>query len=299
MTSSPRRTSSSIQQPHSSAVGKRKRSSSYGAANVTPPKRQSIGHVNEAEDTTPIRHPKPRQRDHIHATPDSSRRRGKATTNGMYSFERPGDHGRVFDLTSSPSAEDVQRIKMNITKSGPRKLVVKNLRAEQAWDVNKYLDQTWTQLDATLTKIFDDQLNSYSIDQMYTGVENLCRQGKGSTLYSRLKSSCQKRLKDVLKSCVASSNGQTSHVSVLRGVIGAWRSWQTQMVRRQHLIKNLASIIIFLRPRYDASFSISTDHTSCRIRNHRSMMSASGCSTSTSSAQPKSVDIVPKVSASL
>lgn len=112
---------------------------------------------------------------------------------------------------------------------GAKKLVVKNLKPSSTWDSKAYVEKIWSQLDAALVNIFNDRHDGFSREDLYRGVENVCRQGGASTLFSRLQARCrthvEKDLRDPLLQNVASDN-----VAVLRAVLGQWIRWKAQMV---------------------------------------------------------------------
>jgi cullin-4 len=155
----------------------------------------------------------------------------------MYCFpSRNKGNGAVVDLTNSPTGSPSPR---RVTKAfaqsnynphlGAKKIVVKNLRTAPRSDPNQYLDQTWKKLDVSLDAIFGNQDIPFSLEELYRGVENVCRQGHAAEL-------C-KRLEEKAKSySVASVKGgpwvnmDMGSVDILRAVAAAWLVWNKQMV---------------------------------------------------------------------
>ena len=153
----------------------------------------------------------------------------------MYSFTSKQPSGDVVDLTKSAPRNGqprrlsiVKPVRTNLNPhAGAKKLVVKNLKKESAWDADKYFDEIWNQLDNALSKIFQDAQVAFSREDLYRGVENVCRQGKASAVNARLNERCLAHFQnDVLKSLLSKSG--RDNVSVLRAVLAAWSSWNAQ-----------------------------------------------------------------------
>lgn len=111
---------------------------------------------------------------------------------------------------------------------GAKKLVVTNLK-QHAWDHKGYYEKAWKQLDAALTSIFADE--DVNKEEMYRLVENVCRQGYASRLYSRLEA----RLVPVMPQS-------------LDGVMQAWQDWKRHM-------RTIHSVFYFLDRSYLLSSS--------------------------------------------
>lgn len=112
--------------------------------------------------------------------------------------------------------------------TGAKKLVVKNLKTNTSWDSKAYLEKIWTQLDEALTLIFNDRHDGFSKEDLYRGVENVCRQGGASTLFSRLDGRCRSHIeRDVLKSLLQKDG--LDNVSALKAVLAEWARWSEHM----------------------------------------------------------------------
>lgn len=154
----------------------------------------------------------------------------------MYSFTTKPINGDVVDLTKS-LPQNGQLRRLSIVKpvrtglnahAGAKKLVVKNLRKEPAWDGDKYFDQVWAQLDSALSRIFADSKVSFSMEDLYRGVESLCRQGKAATINTKLNERCVGHFRDHVQGSLLAKSAQ-ENVSVLKAVLEAWSAWNAQI----------------------------------------------------------------------
>lgn len=159
----------------------------------------------------------------------------------MYSFSSrspPANGNGVIDLTNgtsptSPSGRKVNGAVKGRTginpHAGAKKLVVKNLKPSTNWDSKAYLEKIWGQVDEALARIFKDGHDGFSKEDLYRGVENVCRQGGASTLFSRLEGRCRTHVqRDMSDPLLAKANNDS--VSVLRAVLEQWTRWKEQMV---------------------------------------------------------------------
>ncbi|KAK5698970.1 hypothetical protein LTR97_006619 [Elasticomyces elasticus] len=185
------------------------------------------------------------------ASPSSKRLKADTTTHSstpskalaraeMYTFasRSPVSTGNgVIDLTagSPPSSPQVRRMNGAFKgragfnpQGGPKKLVVKNLKANNTWDSKAYLEKIWGQLDAALAIIFKDGNEGFSKEDLYRGVENVCRQGGASTLFSRLEGRCRQHVeRDVLAPLLEKAG--SGNIAVLKAVLAEWARWKQQM----------------------------------------------------------------------
>lgn len=148
----------------------------------------------------------------------------------------------VVDLTESPPSSQLLSSQASsnpvyISKSkqppayvGPKKLIIKNLRSTPRADPNQYFDQIWTQLDVVLSAIFQGVDIPYSLEDLYKGVENLCRQDRGPLLYQKLTEKCKSELASLLKDPMTREIKRRDDSGVLRAVVEAWSAWNTRLV---------------------------------------------------------------------
>lgn len=114
--------------------------------------------------------------------------------------------------------------------TGAKKLVVKNLKANPNWDSKAYLEKIWGQLDDALARIFKSERNGFSKEELYRGVENVCRQGAASTLFSRLDKRCTEHVERDIRDKLVAEAGSTNNVAVLKAVLAEWAKWSEQMI---------------------------------------------------------------------
>ena len=195
------------------------------------------------------------QKPHVNggpASPNSKRVRTGLTTTSttppkslaardMYNFSSrspmPNGNG-VIDLTNGTPPTSPQSKRVNGAMkgrpginphTGAKKLVVKNLKTNTSWDSKAYLEKIWGQLDAALAVIFKDGQNGFSKEDLYRGVENVCRQGGASTLFSRLEQRCRMHVEQDMRQPLLEKAGG-DNVAVLKAVLMEWAKWKEQMV---------------------------------------------------------------------
>ena len=160
----------------------------------------------------------------------------------MYSFSRTSSNSNgVIDLTGSPDGSPSKGAFMQRRMSGAvrltsftphmgaKKLVVKNFRRTSKANPDQYYEHVWNQLDAALSAIFSGEKPPYSLEELYRGVENICRQEKAPELYQRLSEKCKENVSTRLRSLVGQVSGNSA-ISVLRSAVMAWTRWSGQLV---------------------------------------------------------------------
>jgi nuclear pore complex protein Nup205 len=159
----------------------------------------------------------------------------------MYSFPttRPSSNG-VIDLTgSSPPSPPHARKTSNNTfarqtsftpHQGAKKLVVKNLRTTPRVDPEQYFRRVWDQLDTALTTVFGGGNSKYSLEELYRGAENLCRQGRSGELYTRLRARCETHLLSQVREELVEKVSQLSDVDFLSSYLESWRTWSGRLM---------------------------------------------------------------------
>ena len=108
--------------------------------------------------------------------------------------------------------------------------MVKNLRTVPRIDPQQYLDSIWAKEDRALDVIFGSSKDQYSLEELYKGAENVCRQGKAADLYTRLKRKCETHLADVVRAEIRREEADSSDIEVLRHFVKAWSVWQKQLL---------------------------------------------------------------------
>lgn len=159
----------------------------------------------------------------------SSSRQSPATNAGSKSIDLTG---------SSPPTTPQRRVNGSLPRpagrgginpaTGAKKLVVKNLKTNTQYDSKAYVEKIWGQLDAALALIFKGVQDGFSKEDLYRGVENVCRQGSASTLYSRLDSRCRQHVEQDMRDPLVHKSG-APNVEVLAAVMSEWAKWKEQM----------------------------------------------------------------------
>ena len=160
----------------------------------------------------------------------------------MYTFSKSTPQGNtVVDLTSSPDVTPQKKAfgqgkTSNGFRSpraqahvGAKKLVVRNFRKEQKSTPDHYLDQAWLQLDSALSAIFSGEEPSYSREELYRGVENVCRQNRASALYEKVCQKCKEHITRHLRGPLLKEMDEEG-TAMLDATVRAWSTWSSQMV---------------------------------------------------------------------
>jgi nuclear pore complex protein Nup205 len=108
--------------------------------------------------------------------------------------------------------------------------VVKNFRTTPRADPEQYFKRVWDQLDAALTTILGEEKSKHSLEELYKGAENVCRQGRSAELYTRLKSRCQSHLAGHTREGLVAKASQMTCVDFLSSYLEAWRTWSSKLV---------------------------------------------------------------------
>lgn len=168
----------------------------------------------------------------------------------MYSFPSKRVNGsNVIDLTKTPSptpspARNAATNNSNgrtfshkpnfNPNTGAKQLVVKNLRKTPRTDPKEYFNQVWGWLDDALAKVFNGDGGAeridFSLETLYRGVENVCRQGHAAELAAKLHARCARFVEEGLRTPLVERAGATTEVDLLRAVLGAWRTWMADQV---------------------------------------------------------------------
>lgn len=155
----------------------------------------------------------------------------------MFNFSNPGSRqgAEFIDLTGSlkgsPARNKVNHIPpTNIgPHTGPKKLEVKGLKTIRKGDPEEYYNTVWKRLEASLSAIFADEKLPYSNEELYRGVENVCRQGKAAGLYEELENACHWNILHNISEPLIQVTGNDNAVVVLQSVVSAWSRWNKQL----------------------------------------------------------------------
>ncbi|KAF2011380.1 Cullin-domain-containing protein [Aaosphaeria arxii CBS 175.79] len=158
------------------------------------------------------------------------------STANMYHF--PSRSGKeVIDIASSPDTSPkapqqkngLRKATPNIAGgTAPKRMLVKNFKPARKIDPKAFLNQTWEKVDKALDTVFAQGKIDFSLEELYRGVENLCRQGLAKDTCDRLDAKCKRYITDTLKEKVKETLGRKD-VDVLRATLQAWATWMDQM----------------------------------------------------------------------
>ncbi|KAI5840199.1 Cullin family-domain-containing protein [Morchella snyderi] len=136
----------------------------------------------------------------------------------------------IIDLTASPPPPpppaSAPRPPPFQPHAGTRKLQIKNLRKTTRADPDAYFNTTWGALDAALAAIFAGVKIAASLEELYRGVENICRAERGPQLADRLRKRMDAHVAGKLKAEVVVGVGSSEAV---KEVEKAWRKWNEQL----------------------------------------------------------------------
>lgn len=108
--------------------------------------------------------------------------------------------------------------------------MVKNLKPAARIDPNQYVEDVWSRLHSGLLSIFAGQPLPYSMEELYKGVENTCRQGTAEKLYDRLRKECEAQLDKQMRAFPITESSPENNVDILRVMFQALSTWTQQMV---------------------------------------------------------------------
>lgn len=144
-----------------------------------------------------------------------------------------------MDLTSSPTKTPPRKNGLVRPSGSPhpnfnphlgaKRIVVKNFRKTPKTDPRQYFDLIWGKLDAALDVIFDDGKITFSLEELYRGVENVCRQGFAAELSEKLQNKSEKHVEEDVRDVLLRKVGNTN-VDILRAVLATWATWKSQLV---------------------------------------------------------------------
>ena len=193
-----------------------------------------------AYDEPPSPSPSKRQkREHTRSTeaPDWQPQRNMRPSN-MYTFSSkiidPTGPGSPQNKTStSPMQQrsgNAVRTPISTIHTGVKRLTVKNLKTGPGPDLNEYFKKIWAQLDKALDIIFRGEQMVFSMEELYRGVENVCKQKKAEQLSHNLQRRCIDHFVGVIRPSLLRALENADNISGLRTVVDGWSTWKTQLV---------------------------------------------------------------------
>ena len=172
-------------------------------------------------------------------------------TKDMFNFSPPKSQraSETIDLTISPLSSPVKNRVNSIRPTtigphtGPKKLYVKGLKNDPKVNPDEYYKSVWKRLEASLSAIFTDGKLPYSNEELYRGVENVCRQGKAADLFQKLEHASHQNILSNVKEDMTRRSNNDNAVLVLESVVEAWSRWNKQL-------ETLRSIFFYLDRSY-------------------------------------------------
>ncbi|KAL8696295.1 MAG: hypothetical protein Q9224_002869 [Gallowayella concinna] len=229
---------------------KRPTSSSPSSPSHSPQQKHlnSLGDLHPTKHSSIISEESPSKRIKL-THPPAQESPQSVNLNQMYDFSRPNH----IDLTNSngpATMTAVQKKPLGMAKppatstdSGPKRLVIKNLRKTPRSDPEKYINQVWSQLHAALSAILADSRVPYSNEELYRGAENLCRQGQAPQLFTTICQKCKQGISSQFEEPLVARASTMDDIGILTAVLEAWDIWKTRL-------KTIISIFFFLDRSY-------------------------------------------------
>src|SRR5271156_6495914 len=116
-----------------------------------------------------------------------------------------------------------------------RKITVRNLKATPQSISDAYFASTLAKLTQAVQTILEQGSLRDSLEELYRGVENLVREGKGDDLYKMLDLRCGEFVRLTLRPEVEKASGGSigvggdGGVTVVETIEKAWGKWTSQM----------------------------------------------------------------------
>jgi cullin 4 len=188
---------------------------------------KSSDHSSTQLKTTPYTTPK-RARFSLTSQPASS----LLPATKMYSFPSRKPPPEVIDLTDTPSPPPARRLAMaSIVQPqvGAKRLVVKNQRPSKS-NTKLYYQQISTKLDRALDVILGgNDTAALSMEDLYQGVKNVCKQGYAADLSKRLTTRMRAHAKETVRERLIEAIGSdTVSERSLSIVLDQWALWKEQ-----------------------------------------------------------------------
>jgi hypothetical protein len=165
-------------------------------------------------------------------SPSRPSRDSLSSADKMYNFSTSSESPKAAEKFSRKiGGPTVVSRPSNFTPhTGAKRLVVKNLRSGPRLNQDEYFDGIWTRLSAALDTIFDGGKPATSLEELYKGAENVCRQGRAAMLAKKLQERCKSYVVSNLRQTMVARTKDGSNVDALRAVVDAWAAWNTKLV---------------------------------------------------------------------
>ena len=148
----------------------------------------------------------------------------------------------IIDLTGSPGpaltkpSPSRKRLSGSIRPTsfaptgGPKKLIVRNLRTTPKTDPNQYYNHVSNQLENALSAIFTNSKLPCSLEELYKGVESLCKQNRAPAIHKMLQENCRKHISVQTLEPLLQHSAAATATNVLELVVKEWSIWRMQLV---------------------------------------------------------------------
>lgn len=179
-------------------------------------------------------------------TGDPSPRPASRTFAEMYQFASRTQSNGVIDLTQVKpmpmNGKPLNSKPLNglrglgsLGQAGPKKLVVKNLRAAPKVDPQEYLERKWREQVAALNSVFAGGDVKILLEELYKATEHICRQGRAAELFKRLKEKCTTHLDQTVRPKLVQLCQTQPGTLALQAFVDAWSLWQRQLQTIRHI----------------------------------------------------------------
>lgn len=172
-----------------------------------------------------------RLRSSITPSPSSSKTRDILNSpDKMYNFSssEPKTNEKFSRKINGPAV--VSRPSNFTPHTGAKRLVVKNLRSGPRLNQDEYSAKIWSQLAAALDTVFEGGKPTTSLEELYKGAENVCRQGRAEMLAKNLGERCKTYVANNLRQTIIAGSTQWADIDTLRATVDAWAAWNTKLV---------------------------------------------------------------------
>ncbi|KZF26715.1 nuclear pore complex subunit Nup192 [Xylona heveae TC161] len=153
-----------------------------------------------------------------------------SASNNVIDLTKPHSSGSSAAPAAPKKPNGVVRPSNFTPHTGAKRLTIKNLRKTPRIDPDQYFAKIWGQLDTALTAIYNKEKVSQSLEELYKGVENLCRQDRAANLYGKLCERCKDHVMNNLREPLIAKAKHSKDVDLLRAVLDSWAAWNGQLM---------------------------------------------------------------------
>lgn len=81
-----------------------------------------------------------------------------------------------------------------------------------------------------LDAVFEGGKPAASLEELYKGAENVCRQGRAEMLAKKLQERCKIYVCNELRQSLVAKAQASSEINTLRAMVNAWGTWNSKLV---------------------------------------------------------------------